>query len=91
MIFLIDAHLPRRLARILQQYGHQAYHTLDLPHLNRTDDDEIMQFADTHDCIVTTKDSDLDVLIRANIDQVVVLFQQYRFVELNRTDLVVHM
>ena len=51
MIFLIDAQLPRRLARVLQQYGHQAYHTLDLPQQNRTDDDEIMQFADTHDCM----------------------------------------
>ena len=117
MIFLIDAQLPRQLARMLQQYGHQAYHTLDLPQQNRTDDDEIMQFADTHDCIVTTKDSDfvdafylqhrpqklwllstgnisnrdLEVLIRANIDQVVALFQQYRFVELSRTDLIVHM
>lgn len=58
MIFLIDAQLPRRLDRILQQYGHQAYHTLDLPHQNHTNDDEIMQFADTHDCIVITKDSD---------------------------------
>jgi predicted nuclease of predicted toxin-antitoxin system len=117
MIFLIDAHLPRRLARILQQYGHDAYHTLDLPHQNRTDDDEIMQFADMHDCIVTTKDSDfvdafylqhrpqklwllstgnisnrdLEALIRANIDQVVALFQLYRFVELSRTDVVVNM
>jgi len=45
MIFLIDAQLPRRLARLLQQYGHQAYHTLDLPQQNRTYDDEIMQFA----------------------------------------------
>jgi predicted nuclease of predicted toxin-antitoxin system len=59
MIFLIDAQLPRRLAHLLQQYGHQVYHTLDLPQQNRTDDDEIMQFADTHDCIVTTKDSEL--------------------------------
>jgi predicted nuclease of predicted toxin-antitoxin system len=117
MIFLIDAQLPRRLVRILQQYGHDAYHTLDLPHQNRTNDDEIMQFADTHDCIVTTKDSDfvdafylqyrpqklwllstgnisnrdLDALIRANSEQVVALFQQYRFVELSRTDLIVHM
>ena len=46
MIFLIDAQLPRQLARLLQQYGHQAYHTLDLPRQNRTDDDEIMWFAD---------------------------------------------
>jgi predicted nuclease of predicted toxin-antitoxin system len=117
MIFLVDAQLPRRLARMLQQYGHNVYHTLDLPHQNRTDDDEIMQFADTHDCIVITKDSDfvdafylqhrpqklwllstgnisnrdLDILIRSNIDHIVTLFQQYRFVELSRTDLIAHM
>ncbi len=117
MTFLIDAQLPRRLARMLQQYGHQAYHTLDLPQHNSTDDAEIMQFADLHDCIVTTKDSDfvdafylqhrpqklwllstgnisnrdLDALIHANIEQVVVLFQQYRFVELSRTDLIAHL
>lgn len=58
MIFLIDAQLPRRLAHILQRYGHEAYHTLDLPDQNRTGDSEVMHFADTHDCIVTTKDSD---------------------------------
>src|SRR5215216_4920225 len=117
MIFLIDAQLPPRLARMLQQHGHQVYHTLDLPQQNRTDDDEIMRFADMHDCIVTTKDSDfvdafylqhrpqklwllstgnisnrdLDTLIRSNIDHVVTLFQQYRFVELSRTDLIAHM
>lgn len=76
-----------------------------------------MRFADMHDCIVTTKNSDfvdafylqhrpqklwllstgnisnrdLETLIRANIDQVVVLFQQYRFVELSRLDLFVHL
>ena len=117
MNFLIDAHLPRRLTRLLQEYGHSAYHTLDLPRQNRTDDDEIMQFADAHDCIVTTKDSDfvdafylqhrpqklwllstgnisnrdLEALIRANIAQVAVLFQHYRFVELSRTDLIAHL
>ncbi len=31
MKFLIDAHLPKRLARLLQQLGHDAIHTLDLP------------------------------------------------------------
>ena len=117
MNFLIDTQLPRRLAAVLQQNGHTAFHTLDLPQRNRTDDQEIMQFADTHDCIVTTKDSDfvdafylqhrpqklwllstgnisnsdLDVLIRANLAQVVMLFQQYRFVELSRTDLIAHL
>jgi predicted nuclease of predicted toxin-antitoxin system len=116
MNFLVDAQLPRRLARTLQEYGHVAYHTLDLPHQNRTDDNEIMDFADMHDCIVTTKDSnfvdafylqqrpqklwllstgnisnhELELLIRANIAQVTALFQQYRFIELSRTDLIAH-
>ena len=116
MNFLVDAHLPRRLTRILQEYGHVAYDTLDLPHQNRTGDSEIIHFADTNDCIVTTKDSDfvdafyiqqrpqklwllstgnisnreLEQLIRANITQVVALFQQYQFVELSRTDLIAH-
>ena len=116
MIFLIDAQLPRRLARILQQYGHVAYHTLELPKQNRTDDYEIMLFADMHNCIVVTKDSDfvdtfylqhrpdrlwllstgnisnrdLEDLIRNNLDQAIKLFQQYRFIELSRTNLIVH-
>ena len=116
MNFVIDAQLPRRLARLFQAHGHTALHTLDLPHRNLTNDDEIMQFADAHDCIVVTKDSDfvdafylqhrphklwllstgnisnpeLEALIRANIAQVVLLFQQYHFVELNRMDVIVH-
>ncbi len=116
MNFLIDAQLPHRLAHILQQYGHNVYHTLDLSEQNRTEDHEIMRFADANDCIVITKDSDfvdafylqhrpqkrwllstgtisnrdLVNLIRANLNQVIALFQQYRFVELSRTDLIVH-
>lgn len=58
MNFLVDAHLPRRVCRILESYGHTAIHTLDLPQQNRTDDRNIMHYADTNDCIVTTKDSD---------------------------------
>lgn len=117
MNFLIDAQLPRRLAYILRNYGHTAVHTLDLPHRNRTADDEVIQFAAAHNCIIMTKDADfvdafylqnrpqklwllstgnisnrdLETLIRANIEQVTTLFQQYRFVELSRTDVVVHL
>ncbi len=36
MNFLVDAQLPRRLARILTGAGHDAVHTLDLPNANRT-------------------------------------------------------
>lgn len=41
MNFLVDAHLPRRLARKLQEAGHDAIHTLDLPNGNRSTDSEI--------------------------------------------------
>jgi predicted nuclease of predicted toxin-antitoxin system len=116
MKFLIDAHLPRRLVRILAEYGHEALHTRDLADGNRTDDAIIMQYADEHACIVTTKDADfvnafyleqrpqylwllstgnisnpdLELLIRANLSEVVALFASYRFVELSRTELVAH-
>jgi predicted nuclease of predicted toxin-antitoxin system len=58
MNFLVDAHLPRRLCRVLATAGHTALHTLDLPQQNHTDDRDIMVYADAHDCIVVTKDAD---------------------------------
>ena len=39
--FLVDAHLPRRLASELREAGHDAVHTLDLPAGNRTTDADI--------------------------------------------------
>lgn len=39
--FLIDAHLPRRLARIMQAQDLDVVHTLDLPEANRTKDSDI--------------------------------------------------
>ncbi len=41
MNFLVDAHLPRRLAYRWRDAGHDALHTLDLPQQNRTSDNEI--------------------------------------------------
>src|SRR5215217_7904550 len=41
MNFLVDAQLPRRLARRLQEAGHDVLHTLDLPAGNSTTDSEI--------------------------------------------------
>ena len=38
MKFLVDAQLPRRLARWLQVEGHEAFHTQDLPQGNRIGD-----------------------------------------------------
>lgn len=116
MNFLVDAHLPRRLCRILANYGHSAIHTLDLPHQNQTDDHEIMQYADANDCVVISKDADfvdafylqqtphklwlistgnisnldLERLILANLSTIVTLFANHRFIELSRTDIIVH-
>jgi predicted nuclease of predicted toxin-antitoxin system len=56
--FLVDAHLPRRLARQLQAVGHDALHTLDLPSGNRTSDAEINAISASEQRIVGTKDSD---------------------------------
>ncbi len=38
MNFLVDAHLPRKRATLLNAKGHHAIHTLDLPLRNRTPD-----------------------------------------------------
>ena len=58
MKFLIDAQLPRRLARRLGTVGHDAVHTRDLPAGNRTTDAEICRLADLDGRVVVTKDAD---------------------------------
>jgi predicted nuclease of predicted toxin-antitoxin system len=58
MRFLIDAHLPRRIARRLVEAGHDATHTLDLPNGNRTPDSEILSVAAREQRVVVTKDAD---------------------------------
>jgi predicted nuclease of predicted toxin-antitoxin system len=58
MKFLVDAQLPRRLAIRLQEAGHDAIHTLDLPEGNRTSDHEIVVTARNEKRVVITKDAD---------------------------------
>jgi predicted nuclease of predicted toxin-antitoxin system len=58
MNFLVDAQLPRRLARRLQEVGHDALHTLDLPAGNRTTDSEINTLSLRESRVVITKDAD---------------------------------
>lgn len=58
MKFLVDAHLPKRLARLLHELGHDTIHTLDLPEKNWTSDQTINQLAVDEGWIVVTKDSD---------------------------------
>lgn len=58
MNFLVDAQLPRRLARCLRDLGHDVVHTLDLPFKNRTPDSEIEEISLRESRVVITKDGD---------------------------------
>lgn len=58
MKFLVDAQLPRRLAHWLGDAGHDALHTLDLPHRNQTTDAEINVQSSREGRVVITKDAD---------------------------------
>jgi predicted nuclease of predicted toxin-antitoxin system len=58
MRFLVDAHLPRRIVKQLQQAEVEAIHTLDLPLGNRTPDTAINELSISQQYIVVTKDSD---------------------------------
>ena len=58
MTVLIDAQLPRRLARHFRAAGHDAVHTLDLPAGNRTKDRDINDRSIREQRIVVTKDED---------------------------------
>lgn len=58
MKFLIDAQLPKSLARYLREQGHDAIHTLELPRKNATDDAEICQISVREQRVVISKDVD---------------------------------
>lgn len=58
MKFLVDAQLPKSLARFLRERGFDAIHTLELPNKNRTDDLAINQISLSESRIVISKDSD---------------------------------
>ncbi|MFX0574054.1 DUF5615 family PIN-like protein [Nocardia nepalensis] len=58
MKFLVDAQLPRKLAVLLKNAGHDVVHTCTIAQGNRTTDDEIAAIADREDRVVVTKDRD---------------------------------
>ena len=58
MKFLVDAQLPRRFANWLNEAGHDALHTLDLPRKNLTTDQEVVARAKRDGRIVVSKDAD---------------------------------
>ena len=55
MRFVVDAQLPKRMARWLGAHEHDVVHTLDLPSGNRTPDVEITDLACHEGRIVITK------------------------------------
>jgi predicted nuclease of predicted toxin-antitoxin system len=61
MNFIVDAQLPRRLARQFAAAGHDAVHTLQLSLANRTPDDDITALAVREQRVVVTKDEDFVV------------------------------
>ena len=66
MKFLIDAHLPKRLATFLQQLGHDAVYTLELPDGNRTTDAQINALSIAQRRVVITKDADFIATLLLN-------------------------
>lgn len=58
MKFLVDAQLPRRFANWLNDAGHDALHTLDLPKQNLTPDHEVIARARQDGRVVVSKDAD---------------------------------
>ena len=58
MRFLVDAHLPPGLCRLLQDRGHDAIHTRELPAQNRSSDELINDWSDRERRVVISKDTD---------------------------------
>ena len=56
MKFLLDAHIPPRLARVLRGLGHDAILVRWMPNRNATSDDDISALADLHERVVVTND-----------------------------------
>lgn len=56
--FLVDAQLPRRLARFMESKNLDVVHTLDLPEANKTKDGVINRISLEQKRVVVTKDED---------------------------------
>lgn len=58
MRFIVDAQLPKKLAHLLVELGHDAIHTLDLENRNATSDKVISTLSLKEKRIVISKDFD---------------------------------
>ncbi len=116
MKFLVDAQLPIRLARLLQEAGYDTIHTRELPLQNATPDSIINSLSIQQERVVITKDSDfvdsfliqqqpyklllvttgniknsdLEILLAANLPLIIDLLSQHHYIELNRDSVIVH-
>ncbi len=58
MNFIVDAHIPKAISRLLQDAGHNSIHTSSLELGNETPDKLINKISIEENRIVITKDSD---------------------------------
>ncbi|HMP31691.1 MAG TPA: DUF5615 family PIN-like protein, partial [Saprospiraceae bacterium] len=55
---MIDAQLPRKLSKFLNEKGLESIHTMDLPSQNFTSDSEIIELSISKKYVVVSKDAD---------------------------------
>jgi tetraacyldisaccharide-1-P 4'-kinase len=87
--FLVDAQLPARLANLLNERGHDAVHTTDLPDGNRSTDTQIAKFADEQDRVVVTN-TDLLRLFTSHLEAMTNALSGADLVEIGTDSMVVH-
>ena len=58
MKFVVDAHLPPSLCRVLARHGHDAIHTRDLPAGNEAKDGVLNAISAAEERVVISKDTD---------------------------------
>jgi len=58
MKFLVDAHLPAAVCRVLCEAGHDVLHTVELPDANRTKDRAINERSSRDQRVIVSKDTE---------------------------------
>jgi predicted nuclease of predicted toxin-antitoxin system len=84
MKFLVDAQLPLRLARLLQEAGYDTIHTKELPQQNATPDSIINSISIQEERVVLTKAKTQILLILSSLCSNLINFCSLRQ-EISRT------
>jgi predicted nuclease of predicted toxin-antitoxin system len=82
--------LPRKLAKTISDAGYRAIHTLLLPNANKTTNADINKLSITENWVVITKDSDFVDSFLLNIQNIALAFETNYYLELNKTNLLIH-